>query len=75
MYQVPPSSSQPKSPFIKRFQSGIQKYSAGNRTYNGFAPSPHAGGGLDKAGYAERDSIANATRQNLLRQLAQKGTL
>jgi hypothetical protein len=75
MYQMPPSSSAPKSPFIKRFQAGTQKYAAGNRVYNGFSPSPHAGGGLDKSGYAERDAQANATRQNLIRQLSQKGTL
>jgi hypothetical protein len=81
MYQMPqgfniPSATQPpKSSFVKRFQSDTQKYLTGNRIYNGFSPSPHAGGGLDKAGYAERDSIANATRKNLLQQLSKKGTL
>jgi hypothetical protein len=73
MYQVPPSSQQPPNSFISRFKAGTQRYSAGTRTYNGFSPSPHAGGGLDKSGYAERDASANATRQNLLRQLSQKG--
>lgn len=76
MYQMPPSGTPvPKSPFIKRFQNDTQKYATGNRIYNGFSPSPHAGGGLDKAGYAERDSIAGATRRNFLNQLSQKGTL
>lgn len=75
MYQMPPSSTKPpQNSFIKRFQANTQKYSTGNRIYNGFSPSPHAGGGLDKSGYAERDSVANATRKNLLQQLSKKGT-
>ena len=39
-------------------QSGIQKQvkaSVGARVYNGFSPSPHVGGGLDKTGYQKRD--------------------
>lgn len=84
MYEVPPSSpvppgtmppnaQQPKSNFVSRFKAGTQRYAGGSRIYNGYRSSPHAGGGLDKSGYAERDASANATRQNLLRQLSQKG--
>lgn len=41
-------------------------YALGSRTYNGGSPSPHAGaGGVDPAGYAERDSQA-MTRKRLL---------
>ena len=85
MYEVPPSSpvppgtmppnaQQPKSnDFVSRFKAGTQRYAGGSRVYNGYSSSPHAGGGLDKSGYAARDASANATRQNLLRQLSQKG--
>jgi hypothetical protein len=41
-------------------------YALGSRTYGGSSPSPHAGaGGVDPAGYAERDSQA-MTRKRLL---------
>lgn len=41
-------------------------YSVGDRVYDGGSPSPHAGGGLDKTGYIERDQLANTARQNAL---------
>ena len=74
MYQMPPSSAKPpQNSFIQRFKASTQKYSTGNRVYNGFSPSPHAGGGIDKSGYQERDNIANATRKNFIQQLAKIG--
>jgi hypothetical protein len=52
----------------------VQNYAVGNRTYNGGLPSPHAGGGLDKGGYAERDMKALSARNNaLINYLRSKG--
>lgn len=74
MYQVPPSSAKPpRAAFVGNFTQQNQKYATGNRVYNGFSPSPHAGGGLDKAGYAERDNVARTTKRNMLQQIAKKG--
>lgn len=66
MYMKPPEAPKPKNNYVQNFSQRNQSYSVGNRVYNGSAPSPHAGGGLDKSGYAERDAIARTTKQNLL---------
>lgn len=69
MYVNPPQSKKPPS-FVESFSKRVMPFATGNRVYNGVSSSPHAGGGLDKTGYAERDSVARTTKQNLLRQLA-----
>lgn len=46
-------------------------YAVGSRTYNGSSPSPHAGaGGVNPAGYQERDNQA-MTKKKLLTQMLQ----
>lgn len=48
-------------------------YAVGSRTYGGTSPSPHAGaGGVDPAGYQERDSQA-MTRKRLLIKMVNNG--
>lgn len=74
MYLKPPEPPKPKS-YIDNFKRRNESYSVGNRVYNGSAPSPHAGGGLDKSGYAERDALARTTKQNLLKNLIKKNQL
>ena len=59
---------------MSQIQSNIQKQvkpAVGNRIYNGFSPSPHVGGGLDKTGYRERDQ--NAANKKLLIKRRQEG--
>ncbi len=73
MYLKPPDAPKPKQGYINKFMKLNASYSVGNRVYNGSAPSPHAGGGLDKSGYAERDALARTTKQNLLKNIANKG--
>lgn len=52
--------------------SANNDYAVGARTYNGSSNSPHAGsGGIDTAGYADRDN-ENNTRRRMLMQLANK---
>jgi len=72
MYLRPPEPPKPKTKFVDNFLKTNQSYSVGNRVYNGSAPSPHVGGGLDKSGYAERDALARTTKQNLLQNLIKK---
>lgn len=76
MYQMPPQAPKPKT-FTGNFTRQNESYAVGNRVYNGSAPSPHAGGGLDPSGYQERDALAKTTKQNLLmnmiKQNQQKG--
>lgn len=73
MYLKPPEPPKPKQGYIERFRKLNASYSVGNRIYNGSAPSPHAGGGLDKSGYAERDALARTTKQNLIKNMINKG--
>lgn len=75
MYQMPPEAPKPKMSFVGNFSRRNESYSVGNRVYNGSAPSPHAGGGLDPSGYQERDALARTTKQNKLLQIIkqQKG--
>lgn len=47
--------------------------SVGNRVFNGFSPSPHVGGGIDKGGYAKRDMQAETTRNLLIEQMKNRG--
>lgn len=58
----------------KRYQQGQRSAINGNNSYNGFAPSPHVGGGLDKAGYQKRDQEAQMRKkQYLMNQLKSGG--
>jgi hypothetical protein len=61
----------------KRYTQGTQAQATGNRTYNGFAPSPQAGGGLNKLGYQKRDQQARSQQANkksfLMKQLKSGG--
>lgn len=58
----------------KRFQQGPDSYNVGNRIYNGFSNSPQAGeGGLDNAGFLDRDQQAKLKRAFLMRQLSNGG--
>lgn len=72
MYQRPPEAPKPKSSFVGNFTRQNESYSVGNRVYNGSAPSPHAGGGLDPTGYLERDALARTAKQNALKNLINK---
>jgi hypothetical protein len=72
MYLKPPEPPKPKQSYVSKFMRQNESYSVGNRVYNGSAPSPHAGGGLDKSGYAVRDAMARTTKQNLLKDLIKK---
>ena len=75
MYLKPPEPPKPKPSYVNKFMRQNEAYSVGNRVYNGSAPSPHVGGGLDKSGYAERDALAKTTKRNLLRNIANKGRI
>lgn len=45
-------------------------YAAGPKTYGlGASTAPHAGGPLDKAGYQERDMLAQARKDAVLRKM------
>lgn len=57
----------------KRYIQGPDNQISGNRVYNGVAPSPHAGGGLDKSGYDVRDQKARMKKQFLMNQLKSGG--
>lgn len=49
-------------------------YAVGSRTYNGGSPSPHAGaGGVNPAGYQERDNLAMTRKKLLTRMVQGKG--
>lgn len=49
--------------------SQANKYAMGNRTYNGTSPSPQVGaGGVNPAGYIDRDRQALVKRNMLLQQ-------
>lgn len=51
--------------------SKANTYAMGKRTYNGSSPSPHAGaGGVNPAGYNDRDRQAAVKRNLLLQQAA-----
>lgn len=51
--------------------SQANKYAMGSRVYNGTSPSPQAGaGGVDPAGYIDRDRQAAVKRNMLLQQSA-----
>lgn len=64
----------PSLPKIEnRYQVGQQNHITGNRVYNGGMPSPHAGGGLAKGGYAVRDQKAKTKKDLLLKQLKSGG--
>lgn len=49
-------------------QGGFNSYSAGNKLYGGGRSNP-TNGPVDKSGYAERDRIAKAKRNAMLRRL------
>lgn len=73
MYQRPPEAPKPKQAnYIANFARQNESYSVGNRVYNGGAPSPHAGGGLDPTGYQERDALAKTTKQNAIMNMIKK---
>lgn len=57
----------------KKYQQGTQALATGNKVYNGFAPSPHAGGGLDKSGYKKRDQVARNKKSFLMNKLKSGG--
>jgi hypothetical protein len=69
MYQRMPEAPKPKPAYIANFARQNESYSVGNRVYNGSAPSPHAGGGLDPTGYQERDALARTTKQNAIKNM------
>ena len=58
---------------INRYSQGQQNHQTGNRTYNAGAPSPHAGGGLNRQGYALRDQTALNKKALLMKQLKSGG--
>lgn len=70
MYTKPPSTSKKIPGFVDSFAKRQMPFATGNRIYNGSSNSPHAGGGLDKTGYRDRDAVAKTTRANLYNQLA-----
>lgn len=58
----------------RKYQVGDQSYMTGNKSYGmGNAPSPHSGGGLDKAGYKARDQKAKAKRDFLYSRIKSNG--
>lgn len=57
----------------KRYLQGQQNQITGNRVYNGVSNSPHAGGGLDRSGFQQRDAQAQAKRDFLLSRLKSGG--
>lgn len=57
----------------KKYTQGTQAQATGNRVYNGFAPSPHAGGGLAKSGYQKRDQVAKNKKSFLMNRLKSGG--
>ncbi len=71
--QIKPPSIQPIKKLETKYQQGSQSQATGNRTYNGFAPSPHAGGGLAKAGYQKRDQTAKNKKSFLMNKLKSGG--
>lgn len=72
MFQMPPTAPQPKTSFVGNFTQRNASYAVGNRVYNGSAPSPHAGGGLDPSGYQERDALARTAKTNLIKNMMNK---
>lgn len=56
-----------------RYTQGQTNHLTGNRVYNGISNSPHAGGGLDKTGYKERDQKALNKKSFLMKQLKSGG--
>ncbi len=53
--------------------SKANSYAMGNRVYNGTSPSPQAGaGGVNPAGYIDRDRQALVKRNMLLQQAKQR---
>lgn len=69
----PPRVANPADSLQKKYLQGSQNQATGNKVYNGFAPSPHAGGGLDKSGYQKRDQMARTKKQFLMNQLKSGG--
>lgn len=57
----------------KRYTQGQTNQLTGNRVYNGAAPSPHAGGGLNKSGFNKRDQTARTKKDFLTKQLKSGG--
>jgi hypothetical protein len=50
--------------------SDANRYSVGNRVYNGNSPSPNVGpGSVDPSGYMDRDRQAAVKRNMLMQQL------
>lgn len=74
MFGVPkPRVQNQAESLLNKYQQGSQNQATGNKVYNGFAPSPHAGGGLDKSGYQQRDQKARTKKQFLMNQLKSGG--
>jgi hypothetical protein len=57
----------------KRYTQGQQNQLTGNRVYNGFGSSPHAGGGLNKSGFQKRDQQAQAKKDFMMKKLKSGG--
>lgn len=68
----PPEALDPNA-LQKRYTQGQQNQITGNRIYNGFGTSPHAGGGLNKSGFKKRDQQAQAKKDFLLNRLKSGG--
>lgn len=70
-----PNYNKPVDPesTLKKYQQGTQALATGNKIYNGFSSSPHAGGGLDKSGYQLRDQQAKNKKSFLMNQLKSGG--
>lgn len=57
----------------KRYTQGQQNQLTGNRVYNGIGSSPHAGGGLNRAGFQKRDQQAQAKKDFMMKRLRSGG--
>jgi hypothetical protein len=68
----PPEPLDPQA-LQKRYLQGQQNQITGNRVYNGISSSPHAGGGLDRSGFQQRDQQAQAKRDFLMKQMRSGG--
>lgn len=68
----PPEPLDPRA-LQKRYLQGQQNQLTGNKVYNGIGNSPHAGGGLDRTGFDQRDQQAQAKKAFLMKQMRSGG--
>lgn len=68
----PPDALNQKN-MLKRYMQGPQNFQTGNKVYNGVGSSPHAGGGLNKSGFQQRDQQAKAKKDFMMKRLKSGG--